>query len=213
MLKIDIHTHILPERLPDLAGRYGYGGFIVLKKDHNEPLMEVLALWQGQGPCEQYDDSHREEHLEFWDDHDIDTRDTYPGKVRVIRAVVTKPEQTHPTTWGFALVGKRARQVGRRTALKILRSRWHIENTGFHQWIQYWNFGHVFRHTANALLAVLLLWTLAFNLLQLFIYRRLKRSRRPKDPTDTIRHIVEVMLREVATLPEPIPWAALLDTS
>jgi hypothetical protein len=31
-----------------------------------------------------------------------------------------------------------------------------------------------------------------------------------KDPTDTIRHIVEVMLREVATLPEPIPWAALL---
>ena len=31
----------------------------------------------------------------------------------------------------------------------------------------------------------------AFNLLQLFIYRRLKRPRRPKDPTDTIRHIVE----------------------
>jgi hypothetical protein len=41
--------------------------------------------------------------------------------------------------------------------------------------------------------------------LHLFIYRRLGRSRRPKDPTDTIRHIVEVMLREVATLPEPIP--------
>jgi hypothetical protein len=71
----------------------------------------------------------------------------------------------------------------------------------------------VFRHTANALLAVLLLGTLAFNLLQLFIYRRLKRPRRPKDPTDTIRHLVEVMLREVATLPEPIPWTALLDSS
>ena len=50
---------------------------------------------------------------------------------------------------------------------------------------------------------------LAFNLLQLFVYRRLKRPRRPKDPTDTIRHIVEVMLREVATLPAPIPWALL----
>jgi hypothetical protein len=35
----------------------------------------------------------------------------------------------------------------------------------------------------------------------------------PKDPIDTIRHLVEVMLREVATLPEPIPWAALLDSS
>jgi hypothetical protein len=62
-------------------------------------------------------------------------------------------------------------------------------------------------------LAILLLWTLAFNLLQLFVYRRLKRDRRPKDPTDTIRHIVEVMLRDVATLPQPIPWAALLNTS
>jgi hypothetical protein len=71
----------------------------------------------------------------------------------------------------------------------------------------------VFRHGQNALLAILLLWMLAFNLLQLFIYRRLGRCRRPKDPTDTIRHIVELMLREVATLPEPIPWAALLFNS
>ena len=59
-------------------------------------------------------------------------------------------------------------------------------------------------------MAVLLLWALAFNLLQLFVYRRLGRCRRPKDPTDTIRHIVEVMLRDVATLPAPIPWATLL---
>ncbi len=59
-------------------------------------------------------------------------------------------------------------------------------------------------------MAVLLIWTLAFNLLQLFVYRRLGRCRRPKDPTDTIRHIIEVMLRDVATLPEPIPWTTLL---
>jgi hypothetical protein len=67
--------------------------------------------------------------------------------------------------------------------------------------------------TANAVIAVLLLWTLAFNLLQLFVYRRLKRPRRPKDPTATIRHIVEIMLREMATLPVPLPWKALLDSS
>ncbi len=33
-LKVDIHTHILPERWPDLAQRYGYGGFIRL--DHHK---------------------------------------------------------------------------------------------------------------------------------------------------------------------------------
>ncbi len=191
---------------------YGYGGFIVLKKENNEPFKEALTLWQGQGPCEIHDDPQSKEHIEFWDTDEIETLDTYKGKIRVIRAIVTKPEQA-PSTWGFAIVGQRARQVSRRTALKISRSRWHIENTAFNQWIQRWNFGHVFHHTANAVMAVLLLWMLAFNLLQLFIYRRLKRPRRPKDPTDTIRHLVEIMLREMATLPAPLPWKALLDSS
>jgi hypothetical protein len=188
---------------------YGYGGFLVLKKENNEPLKEALTLWQIQGPCEKYHDPDRKEHLEFWDADDIETLDTYQGKVRAVRTVVTKPDEDR-STWCFAIIGPRPRQLARRTALRIIRSRWHIENTGFHQWISYWNLGHVFRHTQNALSAVLLLWTLAFNLLQLFVYRRLGRCRRPKDPTDTIRHIVEVMLREVATLPAPIPWATLL---
>ena len=191
---------------------YGYGGFIVLKKENNEPLKEALALWQGQKSCEHSDDADSKEHIEFWDADEIDTLHTYQGRVRVIRAAITKPDK-EPTSWCFAIIGQRARKVSRRTALKIVRARWHLEDTAFNQWVQHWNFAHVFRHTANALLAVLLLWTLAFNLLQLFIYRRLKRPRRPKDPTDTIRHLVEVMLREVATLPEPIPWTALLDSS
>ncbi|HVC38141.1 MAG TPA: amidohydrolase family protein [Gammaproteobacteria bacterium] len=35
MLKIDIHTHILPENWPDLKERYGYGGFVQLQ--HHGP--------------------------------------------------------------------------------------------------------------------------------------------------------------------------------
>jgi aminocarboxymuconate-semialdehyde decarboxylase len=31
MLKIDIHTHILPRDIPNFKGRFGYGGFIQLK--------------------------------------------------------------------------------------------------------------------------------------------------------------------------------------
>jgi len=192
---------------------YGYSGFLVLKKQKDEPFKEALTLWQMHGPCEKYEDADRQEQVEFWDVDEIETLNSYKGKVRAVRALVTKPDQD-PATWCFAIIGQRARQLARRTALRIIRARWHIENTAFHQWVRYWNLGHVFRHTQNALSAVLLLWTLAFNLLQMFVYRRLGRSRRPKDPTDTIRHIVEVMLRDLATLREPIPWAAfLLDTS
>ncbi len=34
-MKIDIHTHILPEHWPDLRERYGYGGFVRL--EHHKP--------------------------------------------------------------------------------------------------------------------------------------------------------------------------------
>ncbi len=192
--------------------KYGYGAFIVLRKENNEPLKEALALWQNTPPCEHVEDKEKKEHIDFWDVDEIETLDTYKGKIRVVRGIVTKSNEKKKT-WCLAIIGERARKVSRQTALKITRARWHIENTAFNQWIKFWNLNHVFRHTANAIMAVLLLWSLAFNLLQLFIYRRLKRPRRPKDPTQTIRHIVEVMLRDVAALPEPLPWGELLDTS
>ena len=174
------------------------------------PLKEAIDLWKDKPPCNSYNEPESKEHIDFWDVDDIETLDTYKGKVRVIRAVITKASGKS-STWCFALVGK-ARKTGMRAALKTIRARWHIENTAFNQWVQYWNLSHVFHHTANALLAIVLLWSLVFNLLQLFIYRRLKRQRKPKDLTDTIRHIVEKMLRNLGTIPEPFPWRDLMDT-
>jgi hypothetical protein len=190
--------------------RYGYGGFIVLKKNDNEPLKEALALWRDQGPCEQFDDLEKREHVDFWDVDDINTLDSYKGYVRVIRAEITRNEtSTTPKTWCFAIVGSRARRLSRRTALTIVRSRWHIENTAFCQWVKYWNLGRVYRHTPNAILAILLIWILAFNLLQLFVFRRLRRPRLPKDPCDTILAIVAEIFRDVGALPRRIPWETL----
>ncbi len=190
---------------------YGYGGFIVLKKNDNEPLKEAQALWEGQGPCEHRYDADKKEHVELWDVDDIDTLETYKGKVRVIRAVITKKNGTR-SSWCIGLVG-RARKVSRRAALRIIRSRWHIENTAFAQWVKYWNLGRVYRHTPNAIQALLLLWTLVFNLLQFFVYRRLKRERKPKDPCDTIIGIVAQMFRDLGAIREPIPWEDLADAA
>jgi aminocarboxymuconate-semialdehyde decarboxylase len=43
-MKIDLHTHILPEHWPDLCERYGYEGFIRL--DHHEP--ERARMMRGE---------------------------------------------------------------------------------------------------------------------------------------------------------------------
>ena len=41
-LKIDLHTHILPETWPDLEKRYGYGGFVSL--DHHKPCCARMMI-------------------------------------------------------------------------------------------------------------------------------------------------------------------------
>ena len=46
MLKIDIHTHILPKDLPDWKTQFGYGGFITL--DHYKPCCARMVRDDGK---------------------------------------------------------------------------------------------------------------------------------------------------------------------
>jgi aminocarboxymuconate-semialdehyde decarboxylase len=42
VLKVDLHTHILPESWPDLEARYGYGGWVSLT--HHEPCRARMMI-------------------------------------------------------------------------------------------------------------------------------------------------------------------------
>jgi hypothetical protein len=166
-----------------------------------------------QPPTKIWEDFERREQIRAWDIDEIETLDTFKGKVRVVRAEVspTRGGKTH--VWCAAVVGQRARQFRVQTIHRLQRSRWHEENTAFNQWTQLWHLTHVYRHKPGAVVALLLLWLLAFDLMQLFVYRRLRRPRVPRDPCDTIRALVVQMAQELVTLKVRVPWAALLDSS
>jgi len=72
MLKIDIHTHVLPENWPDLNERYGYGGFVQL--EHHGPgcarmLLEGKPFREIESNC-----WSSKERLSECDDHGVDVQ-------------------------------------------------------------------------------------------------------------------------------------------
>ena len=89
-LKIDIHTHILPESWPDLRARYGYGGFVCL--EHHRPgwaRMAVDGKFFREIPSTTWDPAPR---LEECDRHRVDVQ--VLSTVPVMFSYWAKPQDT-----------------------------------------------------------------------------------------------------------------------
>ncbi|HJX65635.1 MAG TPA: transposase [Polyangia bacterium] len=185
------------------------GAVIIARKDGDEPLKEALAIWGKQPPHEVFEDKKNGERVELWDCRDITTLSTYDGPIRVVRAVVTDQAQANrPShTWCMVATGVAATRLSSRQVLAIARGRWHIENTGFHQWVTRWYFEHVFVHDAVGIQAIFWLFFAGFNLLTLFLYKQLRSygRDRDRDVTRTISRLIDEMNDDLARL-DCSPW-------
>lgn len=191
-----------------LVGQLRMGAVIVTRKQGDEPLKEALAIWGERKPDQVLIDEGKKERLELWDCPDVQTLSTYQGPIRMVRGQVTRTDdpKAQPHTWCMSVTGKATRLTSRQV-LRVARGRWHIENTGFHQWTTRWRFDHVFVHDADGIRALYWLFFAAFNLLTLFLYRQLRSYGRDrgKDVTRTISRLVDEMLDDLARL-EHSPW-------
>jgi hypothetical protein len=179
----------------------GLGAVIVARKETDEPLKEALRIWSDEPPHKIVHTDR--EQIALWDCPDLETLSTYEGKIRVVKAEVSWPAepQRTPSTWSMVATGLAARRLAPHKVLAVARGRWHIENTGFHQWTTRWRFTHVFLHSGPGILALYWLFFAAFNLLSLFLYCQLKSyGRDATDVTRTISRLIDEMLDELPRL-------------
>jgi len=71
-------------------------------------------------------------------------------------------------------VGATNKDMSPKTVLKIVHKRWNIENSCFHQLKTYCNMAHCFKHDPVAIEAILNIMFMAYNLMQAFLFKRLK---------------------------------------
>jgi hypothetical protein len=181
--------------------RLGLGGVITARKQNEEPLREALSLWGAQAPHKIVTDEKARESIALWDCRDLETLSSYQGKIRCVRGVVSKLDRPDkpPSAWCMLVTGK-ATRLAPEKVLAVARARWHIENTGFHQWTTRWRFDHVFRHHPIGILALFWLFFAAFNLLTLFQYLQLRSYGRDcgNNVTHTLSRLIDQMLDELA---------------
>jgi hypothetical protein len=191
-----------------LAKELRMGAVIIARKEGDEPLREALRIWDRHPPDAVFEDPEKKERIELWDCPGLETLSSYKGPIRVVRGRVTDladPEAPR-RTWCIVVTGK-ATKLSARQVLAVARGRWHIENTGFHQWTKRWHFGHVFVHDGHGIRALYWLFFAAYNLLTLFLYRQLRSYGRDrgKDVTRTISRLVDEMNDDLARLTLS-PW-------
>ncbi|MBU1495064.1 MAG: transposase [Actinobacteria bacterium] len=176
------------------------GGVIIVRKSSDEPLKEALDLWADKPAEQTFEDKAKGERIELWDCKDIETLDTYDGKIRVVRAQVSKADNDTVSTWCACVIGKPG-NLSPRQVLRVARGRWHIENTGFHQWTKRWQFAHVFTHDNTGMQALYWLFFSAYDLLTLFLYRQLKSYGRDRaEVTQTISRLIDELRDDLARL-------------
>jgi IS4 transposase len=70
-----------------------------------------------------------------------------------------------------------SKDISAHTVWLIMRKRWHIENNGFRMLKTYFHADHNYVHGKGANEKILLFILMAFNLMELFLFRRLKNFR------------------------------------
>jgi len=157
-----------------------------------------------------------------WDHSISGCWDGYGKGVRVIASEEATPKRVHSkdgrvfedrlnrANWMWVTNLPRSEDPGSlKNTVSICHSRWQIENQCFNETANIWNADHVYRHSANAIIAFLLLLFICVNIFGIFRIRNIK-DRTIKTKIYLIKligigfHTDDILIPLAPTIP-PIP--------
>ena len=209
----------LKETVFNLLERHHKHAIAVLKEERRQLFEEANRLSLLSKP-EVY--RRGRTYYRVWD-HSIEgCWDGYGKGVRVIASEEATPKRVHSkdgrgfedrlnrANWMWVTNLPRSEDPGSlKNTVSVCHSRWQIENQCFNETVNTWNADHVYRHSANAIIAFLLLLFICVNIFNIFLIRNIK-DRRIKTKIYLIKligigfHTDDIPLSLVPTIP-PIP--------
>ena len=100
-------------------------------------------------------------------------------ETRTVRRQLTKDDEEQRSEWLWATSLSKAKAVTH-TVVRIGHGRWSIENQGFNELVHEWHADHVYHLNTNAIVAILLLLFLAYDIFHVWLERGLKPALRQR---------------------------------
>ena len=173
---------------------WGWGLVVVFKQQRYDIWKESEALLAGKPPLTTFEEGRRE--VELWEVTELPFTDSYDGLIRLVRSQeqLSKRRQlggefqniTVDQQWRW-LVNEHLDGYEAKVIWQIGHCRWKIENNAFNELTQAWNLEHCPHHHPVAIMALLLIKVLAFNLFKAFVHLQSKLWRMGKVTLQEIR--------------------------
>lgn len=170
-------------RLFKLLRQHGKHALVVLKDERRDLLKDARGLF---GPKPDRTFRLGATAYRCWDVEALDSWDSYPEKVRVVRSVETttvsrrkdrrrtQSQQTSEWVWVTTLP---AADVCTANIVHFGHERWRIENEGFNELCNQWHANHYFHHHPTSITALWLILFIAHALFHCFL-RNIQPCRR-----------------------------------
>lgn len=174
-------------RLFKLLRQHGKHALVVLKDERRDLLQDARGLF---GPQPHASFASATTRYQCWDIGELDSWDSYPEKVRVVRTIETtllrerqqgrRIQRQQTTEWVWVTTVP-AVEVPTATIVCFGHERWRIENEAFNELVNQWHANHYFHHHPTSIVALWLLLFIAHALFHCFL-RNLKPNLRQAKP-------------------------------